>query len=83
MIPADSPHDEPGWTLRYVGAMSGTVDVLQRSIFYRDHAIALSVAAGTARASSAAGKAAPVQVACHGEARELRPGCTVQFRFPE
>lgn len=54
---------------------------LQFSIFYRDHAITLSVGAGTVRATSAPGKVAPVHVACHGEARELHPGHTVEFCF--
>jgi trehalose/maltose hydrolase-like predicted phosphorylase len=94
----------------HLGAMSGTVDVLERcfagidlrggilrldpfwprrlgtlefSIFYRDHAITLTVGAGTVRAASAPGKVAAVHVACHGEVRELRPGHTVQFCFPE
>lgn len=56
---------------------------LEFSVFYRDHTITLSVGAGTVQVSSGAGKAPPVRVACHGEQRELRPGRTVEFSFPE
>ena len=93
----------------HLGAMSGTVDVLERcfagielrggvlrlhpfwprrlgalelSIFYREHAITLSVGAGTIHVTSAPGRAEPVHVVCHRETRELHPGHTVEFRFP-
>lgn len=90
----------------HLGAMSGTVDVLQRffagvelrgdvlrlnpfwprrlgtlefSIFYRDHAITLTVTADAIQARSAAGQVPPVRVACQGVERELRPDRTVTF----
>ena len=55
---------------------------LELAIFYRDHAISLSVAAGAVRATSSAGTAPPVRVACRGDVRELRPGHSVEFTFP-
>jgi len=56
---------------------------LKFSIFYRDHAVTLNIRAGRVQAHSAAGDAPPVRVACRGDVRELGPGGTLEFRFPE
>src|SRR5262249_37408639 len=64
---------DPFWPERM-----GTLDF---SIFYRDHAITLSLGPRAVQVTSAAGKAAPVRVACRGEKRDLIPGQSVEFAF--
>jgi trehalose/maltose hydrolase-like predicted phosphorylase len=49
------------------------------SIFYRDHAITLSIADHAVRVSSGPGSHPPVHVGCRGQLRDLTPGQTLQF----
>jgi trehalose/maltose hydrolase-like predicted phosphorylase len=94
----------------HLGAMSGSIDVLQRSfagvelrgdvlrldpfwpkrlgvlefsIFYRDHAITLTIQERIARVSSGAGKAPPVRIVCRGEVRELHAGESLEFELSQ
>jgi trehalose 6-phosphate phosphatase len=52
---------------------------LEFTIFYRDHAITLSIADHTIQVSSSPGNFPPVRVGCHGQLRELAPGQTLTF----
>ena len=54
---------------------------LELSVFYRDHAIALSIADHTVRVSSGPGSFPPVRVGCRGQLRDLTPGQMLEFKL--
>jgi trehalose/maltose hydrolase-like predicted phosphorylase len=56
-----------------------SLGMLEFSIFYRDHVIALSIADHTVRVSSGRGNIPPVRVGCRGELRDLDPGQTLEL----
>jgi trehalose/maltose hydrolase-like predicted phosphorylase len=56
-----------------------SLGTLEFSIFYRDHAITLSIADHTVRVTSGPGSYPPVRVGCRGQLRDLFPGQTLEF----
>ncbi len=55
---------------------------LKFNIFYRDHAISLSIEQHTVQISSGPGNLPPIRVGCRGELRDLKPGQTLEFSLP-
>ena len=56
-----------------------SLGTLEFSIFYRYHAITLSIAGHTVRVTSGPGNYPPVRVGCRGQLRDLTPGQTLEF----
>jgi trehalose/maltose hydrolase-like predicted phosphorylase len=52
---------------------------LEFSIFYRDHAITLSIVDHTVQVRSGPGNHPPIHVGCRGEMRDLSPGQSLEF----
>jgi trehalose/maltose hydrolase-like predicted phosphorylase len=68
--------------LRFAPRWPRALGTLRMTMLYREQRLEVRISADQVRVSAEAGTAAPIQVCCHGQTRELRAGAWVVFRTP-
>ncbi|MGH3465439.1 MAG: glycoside hydrolase family 65 protein [Kribbellaceae bacterium] len=68
--------------LRFAPSWPRALGTLRMTMLYREQRLEVRISADQVRVSAEAGTAAPIEVCCHGQTRELRAGASVVFRTP-